>query len=53
MVRLMRLEYLQLIDIANKDYESIEVYHYIIDNYFKNKGLVNIRNIILCNYLYL
>ena len=47
----MRLEYLQLMDIAYKDYESIEVYLYVSDHHYT--GLVNIRNLILCNYLYL
>lgn len=47
----MRLEYHTVGDMANVNHESMEIYLYVSDHHYK--GLVNIRNIILCNYLYL
>ena len=45
------IEYSDICDMAYKDYESIDIYLYVTDHHYKE--LVNIRNIILCNYLYL
>ena len=45
------IEYSDICDMAYKEYEGLEVYLYVSDHHYKE--LVSIRNLILCNYLYL
>jgi hypothetical protein len=45
------MEFNKVYDMAYVKYPPIDIYSYFNDNYYN--GIYEIRNIVMCNYLYL